>query len=190
MDTSLWPTLLALPLTHPSVQEAIHRLDTLHKVLIKPDSLSPTMKHLFSYQAGISLQFLDEVLQLVFLYGKHDKQFQRYPYPLDSHLTWDSSAQNILSLYGEPDLKEGGGQMAISISYDRLGTEFCFKAFTWEDPATQLAYICYYPKKEGASKCGVCRKVSELKCSRCSCVYYCSQKCQRTHWTAHRAECK
>lgn len=80
--------------------------------------------------------------------------------------------------------------MAISISYDRLGTEFSFKAYTWEDHSTQLAYICYYPKKGGVSKCGVCRKTSELKCSRCSCVYYCSRECQRIHWTAHKGECR
>lgn len=55
MDTSLWPALLSLPLSHPSLQQTIHRLDCLHKVLIKPDSISPAMKHYFSYQAGISL---------------------------------------------------------------------------------------------------------------------------------------
>lgn len=39
--------------------------------------------------------------------------------------------------------------------------------------------------------CAHCSKHNcQKKCSRCKKVYYCSEKCQKAHWTKHKTECK
>jgi tetratricopeptide (TPR) repeat protein len=35
-----------------------------------------------------------------------------------------------------------------------------------------------------------CQENGTLKCSKCSSVYYCSQACQKKHWSVHKTQCK
>lgn len=35
-----------------------------------------------------------------------------------------------------------------------------------------------------------CEETGKLKCAGCSSVYYCSQQCQKTHWSEHKTVCK
>lgn len=35
-----------------------------------------------------------------------------------------------------------------------------------------------------------CNENGKLKCAACSSVYYCSQNCQKKHWSTHKTECK
>ena len=43
-----------------------------------------------------------------------------------------------------------------------------------------------------SSSCGFCgaEKENLSKCSRCKSVFYCSKECQKSHWKAHKANCK
>lgn len=42
----------------------------------------------------------------------------------------------------------------------------------------------------GSARCYSCGKVATLCCTRCRVVWYCSRRCQRTHWAAdHRTRC-
>lgn len=37
--------------------------------------------------------------------------------------------------------------------------------------------------------CYVCKEVSTMRCSKCSCIYYCGRDCQSVHWKYHRIMC-
>lgn len=43
-----------------------------------------------------------------------------------------------------------------------------------------------------SSACGFCgaEKKNLSKCSRCKSVFYCSKECQKSHWKAHKPNCK
>ena len=47
-------------------------------------------------------------------------------------------------------------------------------------------------QKEGSiSQCQQCRLWGRwAKCGACNSVTYCSSRCQRRHWSAHKASCK
>jgi hypothetical protein len=37
--------------------------------------------------------------------------------------------------------------------------------------------------------CGVQREEKMLRCSRCKSTYYCSARCQKSHWSFHKLAC-
>lgn len=39
---------------------------------------------------------------------------------------------------------------------------------------------------KGARVCFVCATLSDQRCSKCMAVYYCGQRCQKSHWKVHR----
>ena len=40
-----------------------------------------------------------------------------------------------------------------------------------------------------SSECNRCRKPATMKCSKCKCIYYCGQECQRMDWLTHKPTC-
>lgn len=44
--------------------------------------------------------------------------------------------------------------------------------------------------KSKEKKCHVCSSESTSRCSICHIVYYCSKKCQKSHWSHHKYHCE
>lgn len=46
------------------------------------------------------------------------------------------------------------------------------------------------PTIQNVCSATLCSANATLRCSRCKQQYYCSAKCQKTHWKEHKAQCK
>jgi DnaJ-class molecular chaperone len=48
------------------------------------------------------------------------------------------------------------------------------------------------PASNAVATCAVCKKISQrmLRCGRCKVAQYCSQTCQKRHWSSHKKVCK
>ena len=44
-------------------------------------------------------------------------------------------------------------------------------------------------KLEEGTRCIVCNRIANFRCSRCQAIPYCSQVCQRGHWKSHKPFC-
>lgn len=95
-----------------------------------------------------------------------------------------------MSFLGEPDEKLGGGLTNISIVYNRLGLEIYFLTKVWDLDKAGIDQIVMFPVKVVDHICATCRTLCEARCNRCKLVYYCTSKCQTTHWKAHKPYCQ
>lgn len=98
--------------------------------------------------------------------------------------------EEVLGKLGEPDEKEGGNVIRISIAYSRLGIEFTFDTNFWENNSARIEQVALFKAKSKKTKCGICKADAEYKCSRCKLVYYCKKECQATHWKVHKKYCE
>src|SRR5262249_25618406 len=59
------------------------------------------------------------------------------------------------------------------------------------DTQEQIATEAQQPDTPPLRKCERCGKEGPNfpRCGRCKEVYYCSQDCQKKHWTQHKADC-
>lgn len=59
-------------------------------------------------------------------------------------------------------------------------------------PIQNLTYTDKKNSKKNFQKCSnlVCLNKAIQQCAKCKLAYYCSQKCQKAHWNAHKANCK
>lgn len=86
------------------------------------------------------------------------------------------------------------GDELTTAYYPSLITETC-KEKRQAITLTNHGFICecsYCVSDSKALRCHRCGRsdVNILECSRCKKVYYCSQECQRDHWTMHKTDCK
>jgi hypothetical protein len=86
--------------------------------------------------------------------------------------------------FGEPEEKQGGGAIEISLIYNRLGLEFTFLTKLWNLKAG-ITQLVMFPPKHSDPICGVCRKSAFTACPRCNLIYYCSRECEEFHRDGH-----
>jgi len=150
-------------------------------------------EYYFNYSLGISLSFNNGIFSSVFLYGKYDKKFKAFPGKLPYFLNFDMVNADVVSFLGEPNQKNGGRTVPISISYDKLGIEFTFLLPIWDITDNKLGFVCLFPKVNNTENkvniCALCRKDAGSVCSQCKLVSYCSRTCQTTHWKVHKNHC-
>ncbi|KAM7535609.1 hypothetical protein Aperf_G00000092973 [Anoplocephala perfoliata] len=69
-----------------------------------------------------------------------------------------------------------------------LATNKSYKAGELICLENPLAFALH--RKASSQYCGECLKSESLsRCSRCKYVFYCSRKCQKSHWSMHKSEC-
>ena len=140
---------------------------------------------------GICIVVKSGLIDCIFLYFI-SPIYKTYKNDLPYGLRPNMTNGEVVSFLGEPNIKSGGGSSNITLIYKRLGLEFEFYSKVWHLSDAHIAHITLFSKEENPNLkiCGVCRKVSELRCSGCKLVYYCSKKCQNLHWKFHKIDCK
>jgi len=188
-----WHSLFGKDIKSPELQEILNfsSSETFdHKLFQDKEGKH---EYYFNYSLGISLSFKNGIFSSVFLYGKYDKKFKQFPGKLPYILNFDMVNTDIVSFLGEPNQKNGGRTVPISISYERLGIEFTFLLPIWDITDNKLGFVCLFPKVKGNENkvniCALCRKEAISLCSQCQLVNYCSKTCQQTHWKVHKILC-
>lgn len=181
--------LLGLSKSDSSLQSFLSQFKTIEKSF--PSNSGKSSLYVSSYEAGISFEFINDILTNVFIYNDNDKKFSKNSFnslPYNIHL--DYTNDEIISIFGEPDEKNGGKMVNISIVYEKLGVEINFNSNTWAFPKAKISYLCFF--KENAKKkriCGVCGVEGEYLCGVCKLVGYCGAICQKKHWVVHKNFC-
>lgn len=188
-----WYSLFGKNVSDPQLQSIIDPEDS-HKFGKKSfKDADTTHDYYFSYEKGLSLSFKNEIFNSVFIYGKNDKKFKAYEGELPYSLNFDMRNGDVVGFFGEPNRKNGGRTVPISISYERAGIEFTFLSPVWEIADNRLCFICLFPKDSNSQNskviCGLCGKDASSFCSQCNLVAYCSRECQSTHWKVHKVHC-
>ena len=89
----------------------------------------------------------------------------------------------VLFLWWNPWLAVCNGRMIIH------------SAGFWENAPEEIERLSYYPLQEDnfaqmSHGCDNCMKEGEWKrCSGCQQAFYCSKKCQTSHWKKHKPNC-
>lgn len=188
-NNQYFSALLGLPKNDSSLQSFLSQFKTLEKSF--PTKSGENHLYISSYEAGISFEFINDVLTNVYIYNENDKKFSKNNFnhlPYDIHL--DYTNDEIISIFGEPDQKNGGKMVNISIIYDKLGVEVNFHSNSWAFPKAKISYLCFFQEnKEKKRICGVCGGEGEFLCGGCQIVGYCGGVCQKKHWIAHKRFC-
>ena len=156
-------------------------------------------KYIFSEELGISFYFNDlemvDTCKEIYIYNI-DKKFKRFPCfdTLPYNIAFDWTNKDFVSGFGEPDNKTGGKGLTICLSYDKLGFEVNFDAHNWETTDANITYLVFFQRKKidkENQKCCVCGKNNKKisSCGQCKVADYCSQECQKHHWTEHKKIC-
>lgn len=72
------------------------------------------------------------------------------------------------------EIEQGNHQLDIRNTNPGLALPFVYMPWS-----IKLAYFA----------CTWCKVQANLRCSRCRKVFYCSQKCQKAHWSKHKQTC-
>ena len=126
---------------------------------------------------------------------------RKYTGPLPDSLTWNSTNQHIIGIYGDTP-KKGGGSIPVWLAYDSIGLQLEFLSKNWKDDCNPLMIIMIYQPNEcwrnflvnkEMSKydgsCSVCLKKPCTLCCKCMRIFYCSDKCKGVFASYHSKFC-
>ena len=96
--------------------------------------------------------------------------------PCDVVKRLDDKLKELRDSVGYPPTNDDEArEEAIIMEMERLGAIGSIGSIEWQKRR------CANPE---------CRKKGKAKCAACKAVVYCSTKCQRAHWKAHKRKCK
>eukprot|EP00914_Ancora_sagittata_P008700 GHVO01016866.1.p2 GENE.GHVO01016866.1~~GHVO01016866.1.p2 ORF type:complete len:145 (+),score=35.98 GHVO01016866.1:793-1227(+) len=72
------------------------------------------------------------------------KRYRRCPLKLPRGLSLTMTIQGVVEALGQPTQKSGGGISPISLSYDKIGTQFEFLGTQWNDKDNPVTSIVFY----------------------------------------------
>lgn len=79
---------------------------------------------------------------------------------------------------------------SVACTTPKSEARFCGYCSSPYAKASEDGYHCNCKPSTKITRCGYCSKPDCTKrCAKCKEVYYCSDQCQKKHWSAHKPQC-